>query len=91
MTAFMAAMDEANALIAAHPEQVADSFIALAAAKISPSDLLAMVRDPDTKFDTTPHGVMANAPFMTGVGSIKQASAGWSDRVMPLLKGRLGS
>ena len=50
-----------------------------------------MVRDPDAKFDTTPHGVMANAPFMTGVGSIKQASAGWSDRVMPLLKGRLGS
>ena len=91
MAAFLAAMDEANALIAAHPEQAAESFIALAAAKMTPDDVLAMVRDPDTKFDTTPHGVMAFATFMKGVGSIKQAPAGWSDMFMPLLKSRPGS
>ena len=91
MAAFLAAMDEANALIANHPEQAAESFIALAAAKMSADDVLAMVRDPDTKFDTTPHGVMAYATFMKRVGSIKQAPAAWGDMFMPLLKDRPGS
>lgn len=91
MAAFLAAIDEANALIAAYPGPAAENLIALAAAKISPDDMLATVRDPDTKFDTTPHGVMAFATFMKGAGSIKQEPAGWSDMFMPLLKGRLGS
>lgn len=91
MGAFLAALDEANALIAAQPEQAAEAFIALAAAKMTPDDVLAMVRDPDTKFDTTPHGVMAYATFMKGVGSIKQMPAAWSDMFMPLLSSRPGS
>lgn len=91
MAAFLAALDEANALIAAKPEQAAESFIRLAAAKMSAADVLAMVSDPDTKFDTTPHGVMAYANFMKAVGSIKQAPAVWSDMFMALLSARPGS
>ena len=91
MGAFLAALDEANAFIAAQPEQAAEAFIALAAAKMTLGDVLAMVRDPDTKFDTTPHGVMAYATFMKGVGSIKQAPVQWADMFMPLLQGRPGS
>ncbi len=91
MAAFLAALDEANALIAAAPEQAAESFIALAAAKMAPGDVLAMVGDADTKFDTTPHGVMAYATFMKGVGSIKQVPARWSDMFMPSLQDRPGS
>jgi len=91
MAAFLAALDEANALIAAHPEQAAEAFIAMAAAKMGPDDVLAMVRDRDTRFDTTPHGVMAYAMFMKSVGSIKQAPAQWSDMFMSSLKDRPGS
>ena len=89
--AFVAAMDEANALITAQPELAAESFNRIAAAKMSPDDVLAMVRDPDTKFDTTPHGLMAYANFMRRVGSIKAAPAAWSDMFLPALGGRAGS
>lgn len=91
MAAFLAALDEANALIAAKPELAAESFMRLAAAKMSEEDVLAMVRDPDTKFSSTPHGVMAFANFMKTAGSIKQAPAGWAEMFMPLLSNRPGS
>jgi len=91
MAAFLAALDEANALIAATPERAAQSFIRLSAAKMAEADVLAMVRDPDTKFDTTPHGVMAYARFMGQVGSIKAPPAAWSEMFMPALANRPGS
>ncbi len=91
MAAFLAAMDEANALIARAPEQAAESFIRLSAAKMAPDDVLAMVRDPDTQFDTTPHGVSAYAEFMSAVRSIKIKPASWSDMFMPSLADRAGS
>ncbi len=91
LAAFLAAMDEANALIAAKPEQAAESFMRLSAAKVTEADVLAMVRDPDTKFDTTPHGVMAYATFMNQVGSTKVKPAQWSDMFMPSLSVRPGS
>ena len=91
MAAFLAAMDEANTLIADKPELAAESFIRMAAAKMSEPDALAMVRDPDSKFNTTPRGVMAYANFMKAVGSIKQPPAAWNDMFMPLLANRPGS
>lgn len=91
MAAFVAAMDEANALIAKEPGRAAESFIRLSAAKMPPADVLAMVQDPDTQFDTTPHGVMAYAEFMGRVGSIKAKPALWSEMFMPSLAGRAGS
>ncbi len=91
MTAFLAAMDEANALIATTPELAAESFIRLSSAKMAEADVLAMVRDADTKFDTTPHGVMSYARFMSQVGSIKTPPAAWSDMFMPALAERPGS
>ena len=91
VAAFLAAMDEANALIAARPEQAAESFMRLSAAKMAEADVLAMVQDADTRFDTTPHGVMAYAEFMHRVGSTKVRPAAWSDMFMPGLAGRPGS
>ena len=60
-SAFLAAMDAACALIAADPAAAADSFIRLSAARMKPDDVLAMVRDPDTRFSATPSGVMRYA------------------------------
>ncbi len=91
MAAFLAAQDEANALIASKPEEAAQSFIRLSAARMAEADVLAMVQDPDTKFDTTPHGVMAYAEFMHRVGSIKVRPAQWAEMFMPALAGRPGS
>ena len=90
-TAFLAAMDAANALIAADPAAAAESFIRQSAARMKPDDVLAMVRDPDTKFSTTPTGVQGYADFMHAVGSIKVRPARWSEMFVPALAGRAGS
>ena len=89
--AFVAAMDAACALIAASPEGAAESFIRLSAAHMKPDEVLAMVRDPDTRFSATPSGVMRYAAFMQAVGSIKAKPAAWTDMFVPALAGRAGS
>jgi len=89
--AFLAAMDEANALIAADPQAAAESFIRLSSARVRPDEVLAMIQDPDTKFSTTPDGVGRYAAFMHQVGSIKVKPDKWSDMFMPSLASRPGS
>ena len=89
--AFLAAMDTANALIAADPAAAAEAFIRQSAARMKPDDVLAMVRDPDTRFSTTPTGVQGYADFMHAVGSIKVRPAKWSEMFVPALADRAGS
>jgi len=89
--AFLAAMDEANQLIEADPKAAAESFIRLSSSKVTPDEVLAMIRDPDTKFSTTPDGVGRYADFMHQVGSIKVMPDKWSDMFMPTLASRPGS
>jgi len=91
MTAFLAAIDEANALIADDPAAAAQSYIRLASAKMTEVDVLQMVRDPDTKFSATPNGVTRYAEFMHQVGSVKVKPERWSDLFMPALASRAGS
>lgn len=91
MTAFLAAIDEANALIENDPAAAAQSFIRLSSAKLTEADVMAMLRDPDTKFSATPNGVGRYAEFMHGVGSIKVKPDRWSDLFMPALASRAGS
>lgn len=91
MTAFLAAIDEANALIADDPAAAAQSYIRLASAKMTEADVLQMVRDPDTKFSATPNGVTRYAEFMHQVGSVKVKPELWSDLFMPALASRPGS
>ncbi len=91
MTAFLAAIDEANALIADDPAAAAQSYIRLASAKMSEADVLQMVKDPDSKFSATPTGVTRYAEFMHQVGSVKVKPDRWSDLFMPVLASRAGS
>ena len=50
-----------------------------------------MVREPDTRFATTPTGIMQYADFMHGVGSIRVQPARWSELFVAALAGRDGS
>ena len=91
MAAFLAAIDEANALIAADPAAAAQSYLRLAGARMPEADVLRMIGDPDTKFSATPDGVMRYAEFMQQVGSVKIKPERWSDLFMPALASRAGS
>lgn len=89
--AFLGALDEADAFIAAHRKQAAEIYIAESRVKIGMDDLMQILDDPDTSFSTTPTGTMQFADFMHLAGTIKAMPAKWSDMFVPQLAARQGS
>jgi len=89
--AFLAALDEANAFIAAHKPETAEIFSRSSAVKISPEEVLEILNDPDTQFSTTPTKVMDFADFMHLAGTIKVKPASWTELFIPQLASRAGS
>ena len=75
VAAFIAALDEADAFIAADLAATA----ALYAAKIKAPDaeMREIIADKDNSFSATPSGTMRFAGFMCRVGSIKTKPAEW--------------
>ena len=91
MAAFLAAFDEACAIIANDKAATAEIFARTSKAKMSVEEAVQMVSDPDTRFSATPNGIMGFAEFMTFSGAIKKPPVIWTDMFMPLLHGRAGS
>ncbi len=91
MAAFLAAMDEANKSITDDPKAAAQSFIRITNAKQPEAEVVEMIQHKDTKFSTTPDGVMQYADFMHAVGSVKIRPASWKDLFMPELQHLPGS
>lgn len=89
--AFVDALDEADAFIAAHRKEAAEIYIAESKVKIGIDDLMQILDDPDTRFSTTPTGTMQFADFMSLAGTIKAKPAKWSDMFIPALAARSGS
>ena len=92
MAAFLAAQDEANAFIAADKRAAAEIFVKNAPVKVTVDEVVKMLDDPDTRYSTTPNGIMNFADFLGRAGTIKRKPAAWSDMFMPaLVAGRQGS
>jgi len=91
MLAFLAAMNEANAAISDDPQAAAQSFIRITNSRQPLSEVVQMITDPDTRFSTTPDGVMQYADFLAAVGSIKRRPQSWKDLFMPALGNLPGS
>jgi len=89
--AFLAAFDEACDFIANDPRGAAESFARSLKTKISVDDVLSMVQDTDTKFSSTPSGIMTFANFLASTGAMKQKAASWMDLFVPQLHNRKGS
>ncbi|PZP43852.1 MAG: nitrate ABC transporter substrate-binding protein [Azospirillum brasilense] len=91
MAAFLAAQDEANKLITSDPVKAAAIFNRISPTGSTDEAVVAMLKEPDTKFDTTPHGLMEYANFMGAVGTIRNKPTKWQDLFMPELHERPGS
>ena len=89
--AFLAALDEACDSIANDPKGAAESFARSLKTKMSIDEVLPLVQDPDTRFSSTPNGVMTFANFLASIGSMKQKPSAWTDLFVPQLHGRSGS
>src|SRR6266567_9521911 len=90
-SAFIAAMNEANALIAKDKKRAADIYIAVSRQKSSPEEIVKILNDPNSRFSTVPDGTMKYAEFMSRVGTIKAKPASWKDLFFPLIHGAAGS
>lgn len=76
--AVLAALEQANAMLAADPMLGAALLQADAGgAGLDAAQLAAVLREPDIRFTTTPENVMRYARFMHAIGSIGQAPADW--------------
>src|SRR5713226_706533 len=90
--AVLAAQEEANGFIAAHPREATAIYVAMTGDTRSPPDEIArMVADPDVEYTTTPKQLMAFVDFMRKVGRVKHAPESWKDLFLPEAQALSGS
>jgi len=89
--AFIAAMNEANALIANDRKRAAEIYLAVSKQKSSSEEIIKILSDPNSRFSTVPDGIMKYADFMARVGTIKAKPASWKDLFFPPIYGVAGS
>jgi NitT/TauT family transport system substrate-binding protein len=89
--AFIAAMNEANALIAKDKKKAAEIYVAISKQKSSPDEIVKILNDPNSRFSTVPDGTTKYAEFMSRVGTIKAKPASWKDLFFPAIHAAAGS
>jgi NitT/TauT family transport system substrate-binding protein len=89
--AVVAAFEEADAFIKAHPREAAQIYLNVTKERGTAEDLEKMVADPDVDYTTTPVGIMKIVDFMHEVGRIKKKPASWKDMFFPESHGLNGS
>jgi NitT/TauT family transport system substrate-binding protein len=89
--AFIAAVDEAAAYIAADKQAAAGIYIELAKVKTSEDEMMRMLNDPDTHYTAVPEGVMKYAAFMHDIGTLKTQPASWRDFFFAPISDRPGN
>jgi NitT/TauT family transport system substrate-binding protein len=78
-TAFIAALNEADAFIKASPEGAAQIYVKAAGKNMNLAQVVEMIKDKDAVFTTTPVNTMAYAEFMSRAGTIKLKPKTWKD------------
>ncbi len=77
--AFVAAMQEACATIAADKRKAAQIYHDVRKSKRPLEETLKILEDPNSKFSAVPNGTMRYAQFMARVGNIKAKPASWQE------------
>jgi NitT/TauT family transport system substrate-binding protein len=88
---YLAAQEEANVLIRDNPTDAAAAFAQNSRAKVDPHEVVAMLADPQTVFETTPRGVMQYVAFMQRADTIRTVPTAWAELFVPQLRDREGS
>jgi NitT/TauT family transport system substrate-binding protein len=91
MKAFLAAFDEASAIIKNDPRGAAESYLAITGEKFTVEELAALYAAPNAVFDAAPKRTMMYAEYMNRVGYIKQKATSWKDFFFSDIHDRDGS
>ena len=89
--AVIAALDEANDLVARDKPKAAAINAKASAVKVSEAEVLDMISTTDMAFSSTPRGFMQFVEFMHKSGSIKVRPSDWKEMFVPAMHGRPGS
>jgi NitT/TauT family transport system substrate-binding protein len=89
--AFLDAVKEATAIIAADPKGTAQSWINDSGSKLPLDMVTKVVTGPGVEWTMTPAATMKFAKFMRRVGTIKREPASWKDMFFPEIAGLSGS
>ena len=89
--AVVAAIDEANAFIAADKMTAARFYLDIAKTKATQSDLMRILNDPGSQYSIVPTGAMAYADFMRRAGTLKSQPPSWKELFAPVVHDRPGS
>ena len=81
--AFMAALDEATAMINRDKRAAGETYLRISKDKDSLDDIVKMLNDPSIVYTTTPNNVMKYVDFMHKIGSIKVKPDSWKDMFFP--------
>ena len=90
MQAFLAAQEEANAIIANDRDAAVTAYVAATQLKVPRGELLEILADPENTFSTTPDGSLIYATFLARTGIVKAKPAAWTDLFLPALHDRKG-
>jgi NitT/TauT family transport system substrate-binding protein len=85
IAAFLAALSEADQLIARDPAAAAQIYLDATKEKYAKQDLVDMIKAPNVVYSTTPQATMVFADFMARTGLIKTRPATWKDFFMPVV------
>ncbi len=80
---FLAAAREAETFIAEHPREAVEMFVSVTGEKTPVDDLVAMIKQPDMFYNTTPVGTMATAQHMADIKVLKTRPQSWKDYFFP--------
>jgi len=81
--AFLAALEQAMALIKSDPHRVAAIYVEEEKSKLAPDFIEKMIRDPENVFTTTPQNVLKYAAFMKTTGAMDAAPTDWKELFFP--------
>ena len=89
--AFMDALKEATAFIAARPAEAAQLYVSSEKSKSTPEQILEIMKQDGIKFTMTPSGLIKFVSFMQKVGMIKTLPPSWRDYAVEPLHALPGS
>jgi NitT/TauT family transport system substrate-binding protein len=88
---FIAALEEANQLIARDPAGAAKIYLDATKEKYSVDEVVGMIKAPNVVYSTTPNATMVFADFMYKTGLIKTKPASWKEFFFPVAHGFPGT
>jgi NitT/TauT family transport system substrate-binding protein len=91
MRAFVAAQDEANAIIRDDRNGAVAAYLAATQLKVPADELLGMLADPENAYSAAPAGSLTYATFLARTGVLRAKPAAWTDLFLPELGDRKGS